>query len=47
MPELSSEGEANSSDGLKHKINEDIAEDDILNNLTFTHLSHLFRMVSK
>ena len=47
MPELSSEGEANSSDGLKHLIDKDIAVDDTLDMNTFTHLSHLFRMVSK
>ena len=47
MPKLSSEGEANSSDGLKQLIDEDNAVDDIHEMYTFTHLSHLFRMVSK
>ena len=47
MPKLSSEGEGNSSDGLKHMIYEGNAVDDIHEMYTFTHLSHLFRMVSK
>ena len=47
VPELSSEGEANTSDWLKHIIDLDIAEDDIPDMFTFSHLSHWFKMVSK
>ena len=39
MPKLSSEGEANSSDGLKHLTDEDETKDDI-----FTHLNTLITL---
>ena len=40
MPELSTEGKANSSDGLKHKIDEDNALDD------FPDMFYLFTLIT-